>query len=161
MSSSLLFYTDSPRPYFYEYFTTAKGVSVSRGASEGPKKYAACRAQSSLRPPNEFADIVDSGWVCGGHRDCGAMPGVAEVVGGGCGARNSRGRDSGRGIFAWRHAVLVAWICALLAWVAIGGVAVSVARAAIPANHIARFIAAGRVTLVLRCVRGGDCAKIH
>jgi hypothetical protein len=47
------------------------------------------------------------------------------------------------GFYAWRGAV--AWCCALVAWVAIGGLAVSVERAAIPANHIARLIAAGRV----------------
>lgn len=41
------------------------------------------------------------------------------------------------GFLAWRHTVLVAWICALLAWVAIGGVAVSVERAAF-AGAIAR-----------------------
>jgi len=35
--------------------------------------------------------------------------------------------------------------CALFAWAAIGGLAVSVERATIPANHIARLIAAGRV----------------
>jgi len=49
------------------------------------------------------------------------------------------------GFSAGRHLVAVAWVCALFAWAAIGGLAVSVERATIPANHIARLIAAGRV----------------
>ena len=49
------------------------------------------------------------------------------------------------GFLAWRYCVAIAWTCALVAWLAIGGLAASVERATIPANHIARLIAAGRV----------------
>jgi hypothetical protein len=49
------------------------------------------------------------------------------------------------GFFAGRGSVAVAWCCALVAWAAIGGLAASVELAAVPANHIARLIAAGRV----------------
>ena len=73
------------------------------------------------------------------------MAGGAEIVGGGGGAGNSPGRNSGDGIFSSRHWVTVAWACALFAWVAVGGLAVRVERATVPANHIARLIAAGRV----------------
>ena len=46
---------------------------------------------------------------------------------------------------AWRHSAAVAWCFALVAWAAIGGLAAGVERAAVPANHIARLITAGRV----------------
>jgi competence protein ComEC len=49
------------------------------------------------------------------------------------------------GFLSWRGSVAVAWVLALLAWAAIGGLAASVERATVPANHIARLIAAGRV----------------
>jgi competence protein ComEC len=73
------------------------------------------------------------------------MAGGAEVVGGGCDGSDSRGRNSGDRIFLWRASVAVGWCCGLVAWVAIGGLAAGVERAAIPANHIARLITAGRV----------------
>jgi competence protein ComEC len=38
-----------------------------------------------------------------------------------------------------------AWAIALLAWLAVGGFATSVERAAVPANHVTRLIAAGRI----------------
>ena len=59
--------------------------------------------------------------------------------------RNSGGRDSGCWIFIRRHCVAVSWALALALWVAIGGVAVSVERVAIPANDIARLVTAGGV----------------
>jgi len=49
------------------------------------------------------------------------------------------------GFLSWRGSVAGAWFFALLAWAAIGGLAASVERATVPANHIARLIAAGRV----------------
>jgi hypothetical protein len=49
------------------------------------------------------------------------------------------------GLLAWRHGVAVAWVLAIFAWIAIGGLAVSVERASVPSNHIARLIADGRV----------------
>jgi predicted membrane metal-binding protein len=49
------------------------------------------------------------------------------------------------GLAARRHSLAVAWLLALFAWVAIGGLAASVERASIPANHIARLISLGRV----------------
>jgi predicted membrane metal-binding protein len=49
------------------------------------------------------------------------------------------------GFFSWQRCVAISWCCALAAWVAIGGLAAGVERAAIPANHIAPLITAGRV----------------
>lgn len=49
------------------------------------------------------------------------------------------------GFFSWRGLVALAWVFALLAWAAIGGLAANVEHATVPANHIARLIAAGRV----------------
>ena len=49
------------------------------------------------------------------------------------------------GFFSWRGLVALAWVFALLAWAAIGGLAANVETATVPANHIARLIAAGRV----------------
>jgi competence protein ComEC len=49
------------------------------------------------------------------------------------------------GFLTWRRCAAVAWVFALAAWVAIGGLAASVERTTIPANRIARLIAAGRV----------------
>jgi competence protein ComEC len=50
-------------------------------------------------------------------------------------------------ILVWRKRVLTAGACALVAWVALGGLATSVERAAVPANHVTRLIAAGRLDL--------------
>ncbi len=49
------------------------------------------------------------------------------------------------GFWLWRDSVAVAWVFALVAWAAIGGLAASVERATVPGNHIARLIATGRV----------------
>jgi len=49
------------------------------------------------------------------------------------------------GFLRWRHCAVAAWVFALVAWAAIGGLAAGVERAAVPTNHIARLIAAGRV----------------
>ncbi len=48
-------------------------------------------------------------------------------------------------ILVWRGRVGAAWAFALLAWAALGGWALCAERAAVPANHVARLIAAGRV----------------
>jgi competence protein ComEC len=48
-------------------------------------------------------------------------------------------------ILVWRHWAAAAWVWALAAWLSIGGLAISVERATIPTNHIARLIAAGQV----------------
>lgn len=48
-------------------------------------------------------------------------------------------------VIAWRNRLGLAWSIALLAWLATGGFATSVARAAVPANHITRLIASGRL----------------
>ncbi|MGB8799144.1 MAG: DNA internalization-related competence protein ComEC/Rec2 [Candidatus Acidiferrales bacterium] len=47
--------------------------------------------------------------------------------------------------FSWRGLVALAWVFALLAWAAIGGLAANVETATVPPNHIARLIASGRV----------------
>ena len=49
------------------------------------------------------------------------------------------------GAIAWRNHLATAWAMALLAWLAVGGVATSVERAAVPANHVTRLIAGGRI----------------
>jgi len=49
------------------------------------------------------------------------------------------------GAIAWRNYLVTAWVMALLAWLAVGGFAMSVERAAVPANHVMRLIAAGRI----------------
>jgi competence protein ComEC len=48
------------------------------------------------------------------------------------------------GFWSWRHCAAVAWVCTLLAWTAIGGLTLGVERASVPADHIARLLAAGR-----------------
>ncbi len=43
-------------------------------------------------------------------------------------------------ILIWRKRTTFAWCVALIAWVALGGLAIGVERAAVPANHIARLL---------------------
>lgn len=47
--------------------------------------------------------------------------------------------------FARRHFVTFAWVCALAAWLALGGLARSVELAGIPSNHITRLISADKI----------------
>ncbi|MFZ3333706.1 MAG: ComEC/Rec2 family competence protein [Candidatus Acidiferrales bacterium] len=47
--------------------------------------------------------------------------------------------------FVRRHYVCFAWICALAAWLALGGLARGVEFAGIPSNHITRLIAADKI----------------
>jgi competence protein ComEC len=49
------------------------------------------------------------------------------------------------GLVAWRNRLATAWTMALLTWLATGGFATSVERAAVPANHVTRLIASGRI----------------
>ncbi len=49
------------------------------------------------------------------------------------------------GILAWRDFAAPAWVLALAAWLALGGFATAVERDAIPANHVTRLIAEGRL----------------
>ena len=48
-------------------------------------------------------------------------------------------------LFIWWRRLAAAWALALVAWLAIGVVALGVERAAIPSNHVTRLIAAGRL----------------
>ena len=48
-------------------------------------------------------------------------------------------------ILLWRRFSPVAWIFALAAWVSLGAVAANIERAGVPANHVARLIAEGRI----------------
>ena len=50
-------------------------------------------------------------------------------------------------ILVWRKRLLMAGACALVAWAALGGLAMSIERAAVPANDVTRLIAAGRLDL--------------
>jgi len=49
------------------------------------------------------------------------------------------------GILLWRARVALAWTFALAAWIALGGLAAGIEHAAVPANHVTRLIAAGRL----------------
>jgi len=49
------------------------------------------------------------------------------------------------GTLLWRKRVAGAWTMALIAWVAMGALAIGVERTAIPANHVARLISQGRI----------------
>jgi competence protein ComEC len=51
------------------------------------------------------------------------------------------------GVLVWRKRLLTAGACAFVAWVALGGLAMNIERAAVPANHVTRLIAAGRLDL--------------
>lgn len=51
------------------------------------------------------------------------------------------------GVLLWRSKTHAAWALALAAWVALGGLAIGVERAAIPANHVTRLISAGRLDI--------------
>ncbi|HYL68688.1 MAG TPA: ComEC/Rec2 family competence protein [Candidatus Limnocylindria bacterium] len=48
-------------------------------------------------------------------------------------------------VITWRNHKATAWTVALLAWLAIGGFAATVESAAVPANHVTRLIATGRI----------------
>ncbi|MGD0545827.1 MAG: DNA internalization-related competence protein ComEC/Rec2 [Candidatus Acidiferrales bacterium] len=48
-------------------------------------------------------------------------------------------------ILIWQERAAFAWCLALLAWLALGGLAITVERAAVPANHISRLIVNGDV----------------
>ena len=48
-------------------------------------------------------------------------------------------------LLLWRHRNAFAWFAALFAWLAIGGLAAAAERTLVPANHVARLIAAGRL----------------
>lgn len=49
------------------------------------------------------------------------------------------------GILVWRNRVANAWAFTLLAWLALGGLASIIERAALPTDHVTRMIAAGRI----------------
>lgn len=48
-------------------------------------------------------------------------------------------------ILVWRKRTTFAWCLALIAWVALGGLAIGVERAAVPANHIARLLSSNAI----------------
>lgn len=50
-------------------------------------------------------------------------------------------------VMAWRGRIATAWIIALAAWVALGGLAAGMERASVPANHVTRLLAAGKLDL--------------
>ncbi len=51
------------------------------------------------------------------------------------------------GIFLWRLRVAAAWALALVAWIAIGAAGICVERDSVPANHVTRLLAAGRLDI--------------
>ncbi len=51
------------------------------------------------------------------------------------------------GILIWRNFLFAAGICALTAWTALGGLALGIEQAVLPANHVTRLLAANRIDL--------------
>jgi len=51
------------------------------------------------------------------------------------------------GILIWRRLLFASAICAVAAWTALGGLALAIEQAAVPANHVTRLIAANRIDL--------------
>jgi competence protein ComEC len=47
----------------------------------------------------------------------------------------------------WRRANAIGWLCALVAWLALGGFAASVERVIVPADHVTHLIANGTIDL--------------
>jgi competence protein ComEC len=50
-------------------------------------------------------------------------------------------------ILIWRRLLFAAALCGLAAWTALGGLALGIEQAAVPANHVTRLIAANRIDL--------------
>jgi competence protein ComEC len=50
-------------------------------------------------------------------------------------------------VLLWQGHVALAWTLALAAWVALGATATRLERAAVPANHVTRLLAAGRLDI--------------
>ncbi len=48
-------------------------------------------------------------------------------------------------LLLWRNAPSSAWVLSLAAWLALGGLASSVERAVVPANHVTHLLAAGQI----------------
>ncbi|MDR3721796.1 MAG: ComEC/Rec2 family competence protein [Candidatus Acidoferrales bacterium] len=51
------------------------------------------------------------------------------------------------GILLWQRRVAAAWTLALTTWIALGAVATGIERSAVPANHVTRLLAAGRLDI--------------
>jgi hypothetical protein len=50
-------------------------------------------------------------------------------------------------VLAWRDFSSPAWICVLLAWVAVGGFSIGVEHVTVPSNHITQLVAQNRIDL--------------
>jgi competence protein ComEC len=140
------FTTDRNQSLVFYMFLPRTACSKPRAAKRGDydqRRLAGARHGSCEF--HEVTDVVDSERVCGGHRNCGAMAGSLRLWAVGAALGILVGGILATGFFSWRHWVTVAWACVLFAWIAIGGLAAGVERATIPANHIARLIATGRV----------------
>ena len=51
------------------------------------------------------------------------------------------------GILIWRRLLFAAALCGLAAWTTLGGLALAIEQAAVPANHVTHLIAANRIDL--------------
>ncbi len=51
------------------------------------------------------------------------------------------------GLLLWQRRVAAAWTFALAAWIALGALATGIERSAVPANHVTRLLAAGRLDI--------------
>jgi competence protein ComEC len=50
-------------------------------------------------------------------------------------------------LLLWRGPAIGAWVCALIAWGALGAFALAIEQSSIPANHVTRLLAAGQVDI--------------
>ncbi|MGH9714269.1 MAG: ComEC/Rec2 family competence protein [Candidatus Acidiferrales bacterium] len=50
-------------------------------------------------------------------------------------------------VLVWRNYLTASWTTVLVVWLAIGGLTISLERAAVPANHVTRLIASGRIDM--------------
>ena len=66
---------------------------------------------------------------------------------------------AGRRCARWRARMADAWVFALVAWIALGGLAVAARTRAVPANHVTRCSQRGSSTPASRCAGAGGCAK--
>src|SRR5277367_3929193 len=158
-----VFSTESSRPYFYEYSVLAKCVSVSRdaqraggtpfdpaagsisGLARATKAGGETRHSVQVAIPMKLPALWILGAFAVGIGIAGRWPGSPRLWAMVAALGILCGGIFVAGFLSWRHCAAAAWAFALVAWVAIGGLASSVERATVPANHIARLIAAGRV----------------
>jgi competence protein ComEC len=86
---------------------------------------------------NEIARAMDCRGFCRRNRRCWPIASAADGVGVGCSDRGGNCSSPIR--------LAAAWIFTLVAWLALGGLAASIERFSVPANHVTNLIAAGQL----------------